>query len=56
LNGEEMRRVERDMRLLTVVAEDLLPVEDGEEERGDVEGVRWKVLGGEFIIDMLAAD
>lgn len=26
--------MERDMRLLTVVAEDRLPVEDGEEDRG----------------------
>jgi hypothetical protein len=34
LNGEEMRRLERDKGLLTVVPEDLLPVEDGEEERG----------------------
>lgn len=69
LNGEEIRRVERDMRLLTVVTEDRLPVEDGEEERGvdrsepedewfDAIGgnvkaderVRWKVLGGEFMI------
>jgi hypothetical protein len=29
-----MRRLERDKGLLTVVPEDLLPVEDGEEERG----------------------
>jgi hypothetical protein len=34
LNGEEIRRLERDMRLLTVVTEDLLPVEEGEEDRG----------------------
>jgi hypothetical protein len=68
LNGEEMRRLERDMRLLTVVTEDLLPVEEGEEDRGvdksepedewfdaigesvKEERVRWKLLGGVFMI------
>lgn len=34
LNGEEMRRLERDMCLLTVVTDDLLPVEEGEDDRG----------------------
>jgi hypothetical protein len=34
LNGADILRQERDIRLLTVVVEDLLVVEDGEEDLG----------------------
>lgn len=34
LNGEEIRRLERDIRLLTVVVEERLLIEVGEEDLG----------------------
>jgi hypothetical protein len=43
LNGPDILLLERDMRLLMVVVEDLLVVEDGEEDRG-VESSELEVL------------
>ena len=43
LNGLEILLLERDIRLLTVVVEDLLVVEEGEEDRG-VESSELEVL------------
>lgn len=51
LKGDDIRRLEREVRLLTVVAEDLLPVEEGEEDRGvdksEPEEDRFEAIGGD---------